>query len=209
MNPTTTIAPGEGWMLQTSSTSTSNQRAQALDSGGNEHAFAIYGARKTETAEFTFGGEYAGNMAVPDLGGGITEYTLTYSETEFPKLSVSKDEAAGGGTFKLPFTLPARTLGVPSVIPSVYTAIGNVPVKDLSIAVKCQHFEEMDGNGEYGTFNGMCDVTVTLTFNGIDGKPSPTMAEGWSIDSEATNAANTGLNGGSVVYSKHFAVSAA
>ena len=80
-----------GWMLQTVNKSTQKQRAQALTAKGNEHAHAYYGERTTETAEFTLGGNYTGNITVPSLGAGIIEWMLTYTETAFPALSTGRD----------------------------------------------------------------------------------------------------------------------
>ena len=126
-NPTSTISPGANWMLQSVSKQKQKQRAQALTAAGNEHASAYWGEQNTETAEFTLGGNYEGNVSVPTLGtNGITDWTLTYSETAFPTLSVSRNDAAGGGSFTLPttpaasaITLPARTLGCPTAIPGL------------------------------------------------------------------------------------------
>ena len=207
-NPTSTIQPGGNWMLQSANTSTSKQRAQALTAKGNEHAHAVYGTRTTESAEFTLGGTYTGDMAVPALGDGITDYTVTYSETDFPQLSVSKDSAAGGGTFNLPFKLPARSIGVPAVIAGVYTSIGSQAVKQLTVAVTCQHVEEMDGSGEYDPANlsGMRDATVTLTFTGVSGKPSPAMADGWELETDNATCSNTAVDGGTATYVKHFPI---
>ena len=128
-----------GWMLQTVNKSKQRQRAQALTSKGNEHAHAHYGERTTETAEFTLGGNYTGNIIVPSLGGGIIEWALIYTETAFPALSVQKDSAAGGGTFKLPFKLPARAIGVPASIADIYTAIGSVAVHPAAGTVHRDH----------------------------------------------------------------------
>ena len=206
-NPVSTITVAD-WMLQTVNKGKSRQRAQALTEKGNEHKHAFYGERETESAEFTLGGAYTGDMTLPDLGSGITDYTVTYSETEFPKLSVNKDSAAGGGTFKLPFKLPARAIGVPASIADIYTAIGSVAVKQITIAVSCQHVEEMDGSGAYdpNTLSGMRDVTVTVTFTGVNGKPAPTMATGWDSPSDTATQSNTAVDGGTIVYEKHFPI---
>ena len=101
-NPTSNIAV-TGWMLQSVSKQKQKQRAQALDASGNEHAHAYWGEQTSETAEFTLGGDYGQNdtIALPTLGSGVTDWTLTYSETEFPKLSVQKNSAAGGGVCSL------------------------------------------------------------------------------------------------------------
>ena len=203
--PTSTISV-TGWMLQTVNTTTQRQRAQALTEKGNEHAAATWGEQTTETANFTLGGAYTGDMTVPQLGNGITDYTVVYSETEYPKLDVTKNSAAGGGTFILPLTLPARAIGVPAAITNLYTALGSTPVKQLSIAVSCQHAEETDGNGAYGTLHGMRDATVTVTFTGTGAKPAPTMAAGWTELNNADNDSNSAIGGGSVVYVKHFAI---
>ena len=203
--PTSTMSFTD-WMLQTVNKSTQKQYAQALTEKGNEHASATWGERTTETANFTLGGAYTGNMHLPDLGNGITEYTVTYAETDYPKLDATKDSAAGGGTFILPFSLPARAIGVPSAIADVYTALGSVPVKQLTVAVSCQHAEEPNGSGAYGTLHGMRDATVTLTFTGTGDKPAPTMAAGWTELNNASNDSNSAIGGGSAVYVKHFAI---
>jgi len=203
--PTSTITVAN-WMLQTVNTSTQRQRAQALTDKGNEHASALWGEQTTETANFTLGGNYQGNMTLPALGNGITDYTVTYSETDFPKLDVTKNSAAGGGTFTLPFTLPARTIGVPSTIASIFTALGTTPVKQLTIAVSCQHAEEPNGSGVYGTLHGMRDATVTVTFTGTGAKPTPTMAAGWDAMSDTDNDSNSAVGGGTAVYVKHFPI---
>lgn len=211
-----------GWMLQTVNKSKQRQRAQALTSKGNEHAHAHYGERTTETAEFTLGGNYTGNIIVPSLGGGIIEWALTYTETAFPALSVQKDSAAGGGTFALPdgITLPARTIGIPSVIAGIFTKVSRV--KQIQIQCTCQHAEEMNGTGEYGTgedgspaYNGMRDAVITCTLTGIDGKPTwaasgtsadVVVAEGWDEDSSSESDSNTAIGGGTLVFSKHFPI---
>lgn len=110
--PTSTITVS-GWMLQSVNRSTQKQRAQALTAKGNEHAHAFYGEQSTESASFTLGGSYTGNITLPALGDGITDFTLTYSETEFPKLDVTKNSAAGGGSW----TAPSRSPRVLSVAP--------------------------------------------------------------------------------------------
>lgn len=206
-NPESTITVS-GWMLQTVNKGKSKQRAQALTAHGNEHAHAFHSERDTESAEFTLGGTYTGNMTVPNLESGITDFTVTYTETEYPKLSVNKDSAAGGGTFTLPFKLPARAIGVPSTIADVYTAIGSVACKQLTIAVSCQHVEETDGNGSYDPtkLSGMRDATVAVTFTGVNGKPSPTMATGWESPSDTATQSNTAVDGGTIVYEKHFPI---
>lgn len=215
-DPTSTINPGADWMLQTVSKSKQKQRAQALNASGNEHAHAYWGEQVTETAEFTLGGDYAdtGTIAVPALGGGITDWTLTYSETAFPTLSVQKLDAAGGGTFALPDTisLPARALGCPASIPGIYT--GLAAAKSVTIACTCQHVEETDGTGAYGAKHGMRDATITVTITGVDGKPVFTgansgFADGWSSPSDQESNSNTAIASGQVVYEKHFAVTAA
>ena len=203
--PTSTISVTD-WMLQTVNKSTQKQRAQALTDKGNEHASALWGEQTTETADFTLGGGYTGNMHLPSLANGITDFTVTYSETDFPKLNVTKNSAAGGGTFSLPFTLPARTIGIPSAIADVFTAIGTVPVKQLTIAVTCQHAEEPDGSGAYGTLHGMRDATVTVTFTGTGSKPAPTMASGWDALNDTDNDSNSAIGGGTAVYVKHFPI---
>lgn len=216
-NPTSTINPGSDWMLQTVSKQKQKQRAQALNASGNEHAHAYWGEQTTETAEFRLGGDYTGNLAVPSLGAGITDWTLTYNETEFPALSVQKNSAAGGGVFALPFTgndaitLPARTIGCPAAIPGIYS--GLVAAKSVQIACTCQHVEETDGAGAYGTKKGMRDVAITVTITGVDGKPTFTgensgFASGWSTPSEQEGDSNTAIATGSIVYEKHFAVAA-
>lgn len=219
-NPTSTISV-TGWMLQSVSRQKQKQRAQALNASGNEHAFRYWGEQNTETAEFTLGGDYGADdtITVPTLGSGIIEWLLTYAETEFPKLSVQKNSAAGGGTFALPstgddaITLPARALGCPASIPGIYQ--GLVAAKSVQIACSCQHVEETDGTGAYGTKKGMRDVTITVTITGIDGKPTfgsesgDGFAAGWGTPSEQDGDSNTAIATGSIVYEKHFAVSAA
>ena len=218
--PTSTISV-TGWMLQSVDKQKQKQRAQALDANGNEHAFAYWGEQTTETAEFTLGGTYANGstITVPSLGSGIIEYTLTYSETEFPKLSVQKNSAAGGTAFSLPSTgddaisLPARALGVPASITGIYQ--GLTKAKTVQIHVACQHVEETDGTGTYGTLHGMRDATVTVTITGTDGKPAfgtatgDGMADGWTSPSDQEGDSNTAIPTGSVVYEKHFPIVAA
>ena len=219
-NPTSTISVA-GWMLQSVQKQKQKQRAQALNSAGNEHAHRYWGEQNTETAEFTLGGDYGDNdtITVPTLGSGILEWLLTYSETEFPKLSVQKNDAAGGGTFALPstgddaITLPARALGCPLSIPGIYQ--GLVAAKTVQIHCTCQHVEEPDGTGTYGTLHGMRDVTITVTITGVDGKPTfgsasgDGFASGWGTPSEQEGMSNTAVDTGSIVYEKHFAVAAA
>ena len=126
--------------------------------------------------------------------------------------------AAGGGTFALPstgddaITLPARALGCPATIPGIYS--GLVAAKSVQIACTCQHVEEPDGTGTYGTLHGMRDVTITVTITGVDGKPTFSgdnsgFAAGWGTPSEQDGDSNTAIATGSIVYEKHFAVSAA
>ncbi|MBR2066393.1 MAG: hypothetical protein IJ983_04830 [Kiritimatiellae bacterium] len=219
-NPTSTINPGSDWMLQTVSKQKQKQRAQALNAAGNEHAHVYWGEQNTEAAEFTLGGAYGENdtIAVPSLGSGIIEWRLVYSETEFPKLSVTKNDAAGGGTFALPstgdgaITLPARTIGVPLSIPGIYS--GLVAAKTVEIACSCQHVEETNGSGAYGTIKGMRDAVITVTITGVDGKPTFSgtnagFASGWGTPSEQEGKSNTAVDSGSIVYEKHFAVAAA
>ena len=203
--PSSTITVS-GWMLQSVNRSTQKQRAQALTSKGNEHAYAYHSAQTAESASFTLGGDYTGNITLPALGEGITDYTMTYSETEFPKLEVTKSSAAGGGSFAAPFTLPARSIGCPSALPGIATKIG--PCKQIAIAVSCQHVEETDGSGAYNPakYSGMRDATVTVTFTGVAGKPEITPAEGWTTPSETDSDSNTAIAAGSVVYEKHFPV---
>jgi len=218
-NPTSTISV-TGWMLQTVQKQKQKQRAQALTTSGNEHAYRYWGEQNTETAEFTLGGDYGDKdtITVPDLGSGIIEWLLTYAETEFPKLSVQKNDAAGGGTFALPstgdgaITLPARALGCPAAIPGIYS--GLVAAKTVQIQCTCQHVEETDGTGAYGTLHGMRDVTLTVTITGVDGKPTFSgkdsgFASGWGTPSEQEGKSNTAVDTGSIVYEKHFAVAAA
>ena len=218
-NPTSTISV-TGWMLQSVSKQKQKQRAQALNSSGNEHAFRYWGEQNTETAEFTLGGNYGSNdtITVPTLGSGILEWVLTYAETEFPKLSVQKNDAAGGGTFDLPstgddaITLPARALGCPASIPGIYA--GLVAAKTVQISCSCQHVEGTDGTGAYGTLKGMRDVTVTVTITGVNGKPEFSgegsgFAAGWATPSDQSGDSNTAIATGSIVYEKHFAVAAA
>ena len=218
-NPTSTISV-TGWMLQSVSRQKQKQRAQALNSSGNEHAFRYWGEQNTETAEFTLGGNYDENdtITVPALGSGIIEWLLAYAETEFPKLSVQKNSAAGGGTFELPstgdnaITLPARAIGCPASIPGIYS--GLVAAKSVQIACTCQHVEDTDGTGTYGTKKGMRDVTITVTITGVDGKPTFSgensgFAAGWATPSEQDGDSNTAIATGSIVYEKHFAVTAA
>ena len=205
-NPQTTIPHATEWMLQTANKSVQRQRAQALDKNGNEHANKYWGERTTETADFVLGGEYTGVLSLPELKDGVTDWTLTYSETAFPTLSVSKDDAAGGGTFALPtgIQLPARTIGCPTAIPGIFSGLSGA--KQITIACSCQHVEDTDGSGNYGTLNGMYDPSITVTITGIDGKPDVDFEEGWSEDSNAENSSNSAISGGSVVYSKHFAI---
>ena len=205
-NPQTTIPHTDEWMLQTANKSVQRQRAQALDERGNEHSHALWGERTTEQADFTLGGAYEGNLTVPVLKDGVTDWILTYSETAFPALSVSKDDAAGGATFALPsdIKLPARTIGCPAVIPGIFSGLSGA--KQITIACSCQHVEETDGNGNYGTHNGMYDPSITVTITGVDGKPDVDFEDGWSEDSTAENSSNTAISGGSVVYSKHFSI---
>ena len=207
-NPTSTITVS-GWMLQSVNTATSKQRAVALTAKGNEHKHQYFGTRNTESAEFTLGGAYTGNLTLPALGSGITDWTLTYDEKEFPKLSVNKDSAVGGGTFTFPFALPARTIGIPSAIADIYEEVENC--KQITIACSCQHAEETDGTGAYdaANFSGMRDATITVTFTGITGKPTVTMDDdnyGWTEDSDAENDSNTSVGGGTVVYQIHFPI---
>ena len=204
-NPQSTINV-TGWMLQSVQTSKSRSRAQALDENGNEHSHELWGERTTEQADFTLGGDYSGNLALPALGDGITDLTLTYSETEYPKLSVSKDSAAGGGTFTFPegITFPARTIGCPAQIPGVYSKLNGA--KQVTIAVSCKHVEETDGDGNYGENHGMHDVTVTVTVTGVDGKPEVTFEDGWTSPSESAGNSNTAIGTGNVVYEKHFPI---
>jgi hypothetical protein len=208
-NPTTTINVPADWMLQSVQTTTSKQRAQALNSQGNEHSFAQWGERTTEQADFTLGGKYEGNIPMPSLGSGVTDFALTYSETEYPTLSVSSDDAAGGASWSFPedVTFPARTIGCPSAIPGIYSGLS--AAKQVTIAVSCQHVEEPDGNGEYGTYNGMRDCVVTVTITGVAGKPTVTFDAGWSDNSASEGNSNTALATGSVVYEKHFPITAA
>lgn len=215
-NPTSTINPGTDWMLQSVSKTKQKQRAQALNASGNEHAYRYWGEQNAETAEFTLGGAYAdnGTVSVPALGGGITDWTLTYSETAFPALSVQKNSAAGGGSFTFPNTikLPARALGCPASIPGIYT--GLVAAKTVQIACTCQHVEETDGNGNYGSKHGMRDVTITVTITGVDAKPTFSganggFADGWGTPSDQEGDSNIAIGTGQVVYEKHFAVAAA
>ena len=205
LNPQSTIQVSD-WMLQSVQNNKTRQRSQALTQKGNEHAHAYWGERTTESAEFTLGGTYTGNITLPALGGGITDYTLVYSETEFPTLSVSKDTAAGGGIFTFPegITFPARTIGCPAAIPGIYKDLNGA--KKVTIAVTCQHVEEPDGNGAYGTLNGMHDVTVTVTIEGVGGKPTVTFEDGWTSPSETDGNSNSALGTGSVVYVRHFAI---
>jgi hypothetical protein len=206
-------------MLQSVSRQKQKQRAQALNASGNEHAYRYWGEQNTETAEFTLGGEYGANdtITVPTLGSGIIEWLLTYAETEFPKLSVQKNDAAGGGTFALPstgddaITLPARALGCPASIPGIYS--GLAAAKQVQIQCTCQHAEETDGSGNYGTKHGMRDVTITVTITGVDGKPTFSgegsgFAAGWATPSDQDGDSNTAIATGSIVYEKHFAVAA-
>lgn len=196
-----------GWMLQSVSKTKTLQRAQALTDKGNEHASKTWGEQNAETANFTLGGTYeSGNMTLPQLGSThITDFTVTYSETDFPKLDVNKNDAAvSAKSFSLPINLPVRALGVPSAITGIYTAIGSKAVKQLTIAVAAVHAEETDGEGEYGTYGEFRDVSVKVTFTGVSGKPSPTMATGWDNVSDAQGNSNTALPTGSVVYEKHF-----
>lgn len=205
-NPQSTITVA-GWMLQSVSKTKTLQRAQALTEHGNEHASRTWGEQNAETANFTLGGDYeSGNMTLPQLGSThITDFTVTYSETDFPKLDVNKNDAAvSAKAFTLPINLPVRALGVPSAIQGIYTAIGSQAVKQLTIAVSAVHAEETDGNGAYGTLGEFRDVSVKVTFTGVSGKPSPTMATGWDNVSDAQGNSNTALPSGSVVYEKHF-----
>lgn len=207
--PTSTITV-TGWMLQSVSVSKQRQRAQALTSKGNEHAHALWGEQTNETANFTLGGAYTGNVNLPTLGDGIVEWTLTYSETEFPKLDVTKNSAAGGGTWTCPLTLPARTIGCPTTIGGVTATGKTLPAcKTITIHAACQHAEETDGTGTYGTLHGMRDVTVTITLTGIDGKPTltaGTLAAGWESPSEQSGDSNTAIGSGSIVFEKHYPI---
>ena len=207
-NPSSTITVTD-WMLQSVNKSTSKQRAVALTAKGNEHKHEYFGTRNTESAEFTLGGAYSGNMTLPSLGSGITDFTVTYDEKEFPKLSVNKDSAAGGGTFALPFNLPARTIGIPAAIADLYESVTGC--KQVTIAVSCQHVEETNGSGAYDNTNysGMRDATVTVTFTGIKGKPTVVIDDDnyvWAEDSNAENDSNSAIGGGSVVYVAHFPI---
>ena len=210
-DPISTIT-ATGWMLQTVTEGEQKQRAQALTSKGNEHAFRYHSEITTETANFTLGGSYTGNMTIPSLGGGITDWTVTYSEKDFPKLDVTKSSAAGGGTFACPLTLPARAIGCPTSIPG-FTATGKTlpPCKTITIACTCQHVEETDGTGEYDpdNFSGMRDATITITLTGIDGRPTitaGTIDAGWDSPSGTKTNSNTAIGSGSVVYEKHFPI---
>jgi len=205
-SPTSNIVVA-GWMLQRVTKSVTKTRAQALTDKGNEHSHAMWGERTTESASFTLGGTYdSGNMTLPQLGSThLTDFTVKYSETAFPSLDVNKDSAATSATaFSCPLTLPKRSLGVPSTITDVYTAIGAQAVKELSVSVSGTHSEDTDGSGAYGTLGEFRDVVVQVTFTGVSGKPSPTMASGWTEVTNSEEDSNTAIPTGSVVYEKHF-----
>ena len=61
----------------------------------------------------------------------------------------------------------------------------------------------------------MRDVTITVTITGVDGKPTFGSASGdgfgsgWATPSEQEGKSNTAIDSGSIVYEKHFAVTAA
>jgi len=209
-NPESTITVAD-WMLQSVTKAVTKTRAQALTTKGNEHKHAEWGERTTENATFTLGGAYAanGNMTLPQIGStNITDYQVDYSETDFPALAVNKDSGAvGSAAFSLPFSLPVRTLGVPTQIANVYTAIGAQAVKKLSVKVAGTHAETTDGQGAYGTLGEFRDIVVTVTFEGVSGKPNPTMASGWTDVTNQEGNSNTAIPTGSIVYEKHFAFS--
>ena len=191
-----------GWSRQNHTTSTSRTRAQAFDEHGDEGRHAYHGTVMTETADFSASDETAQKLAIPQLGDGISSWVLTFSNTAFPALSVTKASNVKGSAAN-PFNeIPNQSIGVPAEIFGV-TDIGNC--KQAVITGSAQTVSDHDGDTWIGK---MYDMSITMVLTGIEGKPTWS-GDGWEEESDSSGTHNTALDDGSVTLVKHFKASRA
>lgn len=199
--PTTTIVPGAGWALQNCTKATSKTRAQALDTNGDEGRKGHHSPIETENADFSASDETAQKLGLPVLGGTtkIGSWQLTFSNTAFPALSVSKaSNVVGTREYKLANDIPNCPLGVPG---SLFGVSGIENCKQAVVAASVQTASEYDGTKWIGECR---DLAVTITLTGIGGDPVYSAGEGWDVENNSDGKHNTTLDDGTVMLVRHF-----
>lgn len=215
------------WEIQTGpNPNRTKQRAQALTKDGDEFAHAQYGTADSGT--FTYvAKKFTGFLAVPAVGtvtGGyhIDNWTVAYTQTGFPTLSINAHKHVDGAAdancrvYNPSFKVPARSIGVPSVIPAAddeadpifeLDSGAVVGMRGLSLALSVNHVDEMDASGGHLAGDNY-DGTETLSaeFTGdVDPSTDYDLDSAWTDDSFSKSNGNTQATTTSLTATHHVA----
>lgn len=205
------------WEVQSGpNPSVEKQRASALGQNGDEIAFAQYGEKESGTCEY-IAKSATGNLSVPNVGMTMDGYHIdsvqvSYSQTEWPKLSISWHKHNDGNVdsgcreYAPSVTFPARAIGVPSSLGSAFsiTPGTSVGMRSVQYQLQCNHVEEMNGDGgNLAGDNYDGSETLTVEFTGNVSQGAWTLGSDWTDDTFAKSMGNTSATTSTLTATHH------
>ena len=215
------------WEVQTGpNPNRTKQRAQALTKDGDEFARAQFGTSESGTLTYV-AKKFTGFMTMPPAGlvangWHLDNWTVRYNQRGFPTLSVNAHKHIDGAAdadcrlYYASFKVPARSIGVPSAIPSVDSEAdpvfeldseATIGLRDLSLALACNHVDESNGDGGHlagDNYDGT--ETLTVDFTGeVDPSADFALNDAWTDDSLNRSQGNTQATTQSLTATHHVA----
>ncbi len=207
------------WEIQNGpNPSTEYQRASALGSDGDEIAFTQYGGKSSGTCEYV-AKVATGTLTIPNVGSvkngwHIDSVQVSYSQTEWPKLSISCHKHVSGvedsacREYAPSLTFPARLIGVPTSLGDAFsvTTGTTVGLRSIQYQLQCNHVEvENNEGGNLAGDNYDGTETLSVEFTGSVEPTAWTLGEKWTADTVAKSQSNTEATTTSLSATHHIA----
>lgn len=204
-----------GWEVQSNQPSASSDRASQLGSDGDECGYDLYNNTISKTLEY---GSCAssGQLILPDAGETkngemIDGFTLSFSNTDKPKLSVNTHKHSptthtDGSTrkYKPSITFDAG-FGIPREGMGFTLDVGDIGVgiQSVEYSLNVTHVDDQGDLGDWiagDNHDGVETFSITIVGSGATITPP---GEGWGLISQSGGANNEGADTETFEYERH------
>lgn len=228
-DPSSPFGALTGWEVQSGGDPTkTKQRAQELNSTGDELAAQEYDKRSTVSAAYeptVWSGET--EMVIPKAGAILEGYhvdsiALAFTQTKVPVLTVTghkHDDGKGHAvdscrTYTPTPVFPVQGIGVPSALTdggspavSIFSleALATVGLRSLSYSLTVTHEDELDGGGAHlagENRDGVESMEIEFTGGAVLGTDF-TLDSNWFVETETPNQSNTAVKTKTFSVSQH------
>ncbi len=208
--PTSPFGTLTGWEVQDDNPTTTQTRAQALGSDGDEIAKRLHDAKTTVTANYTL--KNATGCKIPKFGeilGGyhVDSVTITFGNTAFVTMSLTGHKHGASAhpacrTYTGSLAQIASNFGCPSSVVGM-TLPANAGVRSMTYNLQGNHQDELGSAGDFlaaDNYDGYETVDCELCDSG-----TISAAAGWDLTSVSNGFSNTAATTASATVEKHIA----